>query len=136
MPSTSRRAGVDRFLERPRDATCTSVRAGGQPVLAPIWSVWKGGMFIVSTSTITRRWAHLKQDGRCLVLIDREDGVVDATGRAVLRAAWIRIKTRLVVEKQVEEERVDGYLQALRAGPPRSMDLLRPDRLCQWGIER
>lgn len=135
MPSAQLSAMIRSFLERPLNAIFASIRSDGQPVLAPVWFVWEDGAFVVSTSTATRRWAHLKRDRRCSILVDGEAGYVGAMGTAELRTRGIRTMTRRIVEKYVESERVEAYLKELYAGTPRTIVLLRPDRIYSWGID-
>ena len=138
MPAISVSPGILAVLQRPLDAAFVSLRPDGSPEIAPVWFIWRDGAVIVSTSAETRRWANLRQDPRCSILIDdiANGCYVAIYGRAELITGDVRALTRDVVAKYVEAERVDSYLtDTVYTGAERTIIRVAPDRLAAFGVD-
>lgn len=130
--------GIQAVLERPLDAAFATIRPDGTPEIAPVWFLWRDGTVIVSTSAETRRWANLRRDPRCSVLIDdmANDRYVALYGRAELIRGDVRALTRYVVAKYVEPDLVESYLaDTVYTGPERTIIRVRPDRVIGFGTD-
>ncbi len=74
------------FLLRQKNLVLATIASGGAPQLSPVWYLWTGEVYAISTIDTTAKWLNLHRDPRCSVCVDDPDTgqMVVAYGRARL----------------------------------------------------
>jgi hypothetical protein len=72
-------AEVDDFLAVQRTCRVATVGAAG-PHVSPLWFVWHGGFFWLTSLTRSQRWADLMSDPRIAVVVDDGEGYLELRG--------------------------------------------------------
>ena len=67
------------FLESQRNLVLGTLRRDGARQASPVWYLWTGDAFVISTISATAKWWNLKRDPRCSVCVDDPE-----TGRMVV----------------------------------------------------
>lgn len=125
---------VHEFLTQQPNLTLATVRSDGSPQLSPVWYLWKGGEFIISTIEATAKWSNLLGDARCSVCVDLPPTgqMVVAYGAAVLQTDSVRQLTGELVSKYYPEDPAAAETHMERIfgdAPPRVLIRIRPDRV-------
>ncbi|MCH7642831.1 MAG: pyridoxamine 5'-phosphate oxidase family protein, partial [Chloroflexi bacterium] len=63
-------AGTRAFLESQRNLVLGTVRKDGSPQASPVWYLWTGDAFVISTISATAKWWNLKRVPRCSWCVD------------------------------------------------------------------
>lgn len=58
------------FLNRQRNLILATNRADGSPQLSPVWYLWTGEVYAISTIDSTAKWYNVLRDPRCSVCVD------------------------------------------------------------------
>ena len=98
---TSTSPEVNAFLASQRNLILGTTRSDGAPQLTPVWFLWTGTSFLISTIDTTAKWANLIRDNRCSTCVDDPDTgrMVVAYGEAALRTQNVELDTRRLVSK-------------------------------------
>jgi PPOX class probable F420-dependent enzyme len=128
---------VDReaFLRRMPNAIVACHRRDAGPNLAPLWYLWTGEEFWISTLTWTARVKNLRRDPRMSLCIDDPIGgdYVTAYGRVeIVEDDTVREKTLALIRKYRAEEDVLPHWERIQE--ERVILALRPDEMVwrQW----
>ncbi|MCH8816484.1 MAG: PPOX class F420-dependent oxidoreductase [Chloroflexi bacterium] len=121
------------FLESQRNLVLGTLRRDGSPQASPVWYLWTGDAFVISTISATAKWWNLKRDPRCSVCVDDpETGrMVVAYGAATLDEDDVRERTRDLVAKYYpgEPELIDPHMSRIFDGQKRVLITLKPDHI-------
>ena len=122
---------VQTFLDAPRLAHVTTLRADGSPVTSPVWYEYEGGVFYVFSSESFAKPRNIRNDARISICIASEDEpyrYVSATGEAtvseeeaIARASSIASRYRGVKgpEYAAWVDRTYGGLRIISLAPAR-----------------
>jgi len=134
---------VSAFLAEPRTVIVGGVRKDGRAHMSPVWFLWDGERFYVSTTRGRAKYAIFRRDPRAQLLID------DSTGfRAVLLPATVEIREDIAAElprfRAIREKHglavpdEDEHLRAL-AAEGRVLLAFTPDQppssWTSWGLD-
>jgi PPOX class probable F420-dependent enzyme len=110
-----------------------TLRPDGSVHLSTVWYRWDGAAFWISTNRDRRKYKNLSRDPRVSVLVDdppRETSV-SASGQAETMATdTAAYEGALAIVSRYVDDPVT-YL-AERAGEPRALLRLRPERMTSW----
>jgi PPOX class probable F420-dependent enzyme len=123
-------ADREAFLGRMPNAIVACHRREAAPNLAPLWYLWTGEEFWVSTLTWTARVKNLRRDPRMSLCIDDPIGgdYVTAYGRArIIEDETVRERTLALIRKYRVEEDVLPHWNRIAA--ERVILALRPDEM-------
>jgi PPOX class probable F420-dependent enzyme len=124
---------TDAFLAERHTMVIATQRADGSTHLTTVWYRWDGDAFWISTNRDRVKYRNIARDPRVSVLIDAppRETSVSAAGRAEIVAhdADAFEGALAIVERYVEDPA--AYL-AERAGDPRALIRIRPDRMTSW----
>jgi PPOX class probable F420-dependent enzyme len=133
MPMTA--AEIDAFLEERHTLVLATLRRNGTPHLTTVWYRWDGEAFWMSTNRDRMKYRNIVRDRRVGVLVDApaREAAVSADGRAEVVAtdADAYDGALAIVSRYVED--AAAYL-AERAGEPRVLLRIKPDRLMSWTL--
>jgi PPOX class probable F420-dependent enzyme len=118
------------FLRRMPNAIVACHRREAAPNLAPLWYLWTGEEFWISTLTWTARVKNLRRDNRMSLCIDDpiSGEYVTAYGRAeIIEDDTVRERTLELIRKYRAEEDVLPHWE--RIAGDRVILVLRPDEL-------
>lgn len=130
------------FLHRQPNLVLGTIRRDGSPQASPVWYLWTGTSFLVSTIQATAKWANLRRDPRCSVCVDDPDTgrMVVAYGRAVLHLGPVEGRTRPLVEKYYPGDRAaaDAHMRRIFAAdaPRRVLIEVEPEQLIARRLDR
>ena len=130
IPRAGQAADRDAFLARMANAIVACHRREAAPNLAPLWYLWTGEEFWISTLTWTARVKNLRRDPRMSLCIDDPIGgdYVTAYGRAeIIEDDTVRSKTLALIRKYRAEEDVLPHWN--RIADDRVILALRPDEM-------
>ena len=122
------------FLETQPNLVLGTVRGDGSPQLSPVWYLWTGNTFLISTIDTTAKWKNLLRDPRCSVCVDDpETGrMVVGYGLAELRVDNVRLPTRAIVDKYYpgDAEGADAHVERIfTSGDTRVLIDVVPDKI-------
>ena len=127
-------AETERFLRGQPNLVLGTTRRDGSPQSSPLWYLWTGVSFLMSTVSWTAKWHNLRRDPRCSVCVDDpETGrMVVAYGEAELHEGDVRERTRGIVDKYYpfDPAAADAHMERIFTSPdPRVLIEVAPTRL-------
>ena len=122
------RKTFESFLTESRNATMATIRADGTPQLTPVWFLWDGEQFILTSTTERAKYRNLARDARMSLCIEELTVYVTAEGKAEIREKDIWDDTRRICVKYGGEERGDAYLKNMKT-QPRVLIVMKPTRM-------
>lgn len=131
-------AAVRQFLDTQRNLVMSTVRADGSPQISPVWYLFDGEVFIISTAKETAKWHNLLRDPRIALCVDEPDSgrMVVAYGHAELADEDIRETTRRLVEKYVKDPaEVEAHMERIFKHWTRVIVKVKPERLILRGFD-
>ena len=130
--SEAEEARLEEFLRPPRIAVVATLSRSGMPQLSPNWYGYRDGRLLISTTKDRIKFQNLTRDKRIVVCIYSEPSAADyATVRGqaeIIDGEAIWSDTRMIEERYVPSEQVDGNLRRMR-GEGRILISLVPDRV-------
>lgn len=72
MPKRMSKAEWGRFLKRRHVAVLATIGAGGEPVLTPIWYLYRGGKILMRTGKLSAKARNIQRDPRVTVCVQDE----------------------------------------------------------------
>jgi len=128
---------IEAFLQEPHTLVLATIRADGTPHLSTVWYRWDGEAFWIATNRDRVKFRNIERDARVAVLVDAaaRETSVSANGEASVAARGDEAYdgARSIVARYVDDP--DGYLRD-RAGEPRVLLRIRPDRMSSWTLSR
>lgn len=119
------------FLESQRNLVLGTLRKDGSPQASPVWYLWTGESFVISTITATAKWWNLKRDPRASICVDNQatGQMVIAYGDAILEQDDVWDRTRELVEKYYPDDpgQVDPHMESIFEGQTRVLITVKPD---------
>ena len=129
--------GVRTFLDTQRNVVMSTVRADGSPQISPVWYLFDGEAFIISTAKETAKWHNVLRDPRIALCVDDpETGrMVVVYGRAEVADEDIWDTPRMLVEKYVKQpEAVQEHMERIFKNWTRVIVKIRPDKVIVRGF--
>ena len=127
------------FLSVMPDLVLGTIRLDGSPQASPVWFLWTGHSFLVSTIESTAKWQNLLRDPRCSACVDRpETGqMIVAYGSAILHVADVWNQTTQVVEKYYPDAPMQAaeHVQRIASGPKRVLIEMIPESIITRRLE-
>ena len=126
-------AGTRAFLQSQRNLVLGTVRKDGSPQASPVWYLWTGDAFVISTISATAKWWNLKRDPRCSVCVDDPESgrMLVAYGTAILDEDDVWERTRELVAKYYPDDpdQIGPHMSRIFEGQKRVLITLKPDRI-------
>jgi PPOX class probable F420-dependent enzyme len=129
---------VRQFLDTQRNLVMSTVRPDGAPQISPVWYLFDGEAFIISTAKETAKWHNLLRDPRIALCVDEPDTgrMIVAYGRAELADQDIWETTRTLVEKYVKGAvAVQAHMERIFKNWTRVIVKVKPDKVIARGFE-
>lgn len=124
---------TDRFLRAGQDLVLGTLRRDGSPQASPVWYLWTGTSFLISTTDRTAKWHNLHRDPRCSICVDEpETGrMVVAYGEAELVTEDVRRRTEPLVAKYYpgDPDATRAHMDRIFAGDRRVLIDVVPDQI-------
>ena len=119
---------ITAFLESQRNLVLGTLRKDGSPQASPVWYLWNGDAFVISTITATAKWWTLKRDPRASICVDdpATGQMVIAYGDAVLELDDIWDRTRDLVAKYYLDDPDQVRLTVVIQSSARGMPVVEP----------
>jgi len=132
-------AQIQAFLEVPRHAIATVLRADGAPQLSPIWFLYENERLYFSVGVSSAKYRQLRRDPRVALCID--------AGHPDARAVSISGTAELITDESPEREDLDWRIlrryhesdedahewEALsEAEGPSALVVVSPERIIGW----
>ena len=109
------------FLEEMPNLVLGTIRRDGSPQASPVWYLWTGKSFLISTISSVAKWHNVQRDPRCSVCVDDPSTgrMVVAYGRALLHSGDVRDRTKALVEKYYpgKPDAANAHLERIFTGP-------------------
>lgn len=124
-------AQVD-LLRRTRNAVLGTTGPRGTPHLGPVWFLWDGGAFIVSTVRSSVKVADIARDRRAAICVDDQvaGDYLTAYGQAdVVDGESVGALTRPLLLKYLHPEEADARWSRINDAGQRVAIVLRPQRV-------
>ena len=121
------------FLQSQRNLILGTLRRDGSPQASPVWYLWTGDAFVISTNTATAKWWNLKRDPRASVCVDNQETgqMVIAYGNAELESEDVWDVTRDLVAKYHPDDpdQIDRFMGIIFEDQTRVLITVKPDDL-------
>ncbi|MFP6680532.1 MAG: TIGR03618 family F420-dependent PPOX class oxidoreductase [Dehalococcoidia bacterium] len=121
------------FLQSQRNLILGTLRRDGSPQASPVWYLWTGDAFVISTNTATAKWWNLKRDPRASVCVDNQatGQMVIAYGNAELESEDVWDVTRDLVAKYHPDDpdQIDRFMGIIFEDQTRVLITVKPDDL-------
>ena len=121
------------FLQSQRNLILGTLRKDGSPQASPVWYLWTGDAFVISTNTATAKWWNLKRDPRASVCGDNQatGQMVIAYGNAELESEDVWDVTRDLVAKYHPDDpdQIDRFMGIIFEAQTRVLITVKPDDL-------
>ena len=121
------------FLQSQRNLILGTLRRDGSPQASPVWYLWTGEAFVISTNTATAKWWNLKRDPRASVCVDNQETgqMVIAYGNAELESEDVWDVTRDLVAKYHPDDpdQIDRFMGIIFEDQTRVLITVKPDDL-------
>jgi PPOX class probable F420-dependent enzyme len=129
-------AEVDAFLNEKHTLVLGSHRADGSIHLSTVWYRWDGETFWIATNRDRAKYRNIERDPRVSVLVDAPPRETSVAARGVAEAVAFddaAYEGALAIVRRYVDDPV-AYL-AERAGEPRVLVRIRPERMTSWKLE-
>jgi PPOX class probable F420-dependent enzyme len=127
------------FLIEQRNLILATVRRDGSPQQSPLWYLWTGSAFVMSTIESTAKWANLNRDPRCSVCVDEPESgkAIVAYGRAHLQSEDVRDLTFEIVKKYYPQDlrAAEDHITRILSGPKRVLISVIADSLIERNLD-
>lgn len=114
---------AESFLEKQPNLILGTIRRDGSPQMSPLWYLWTGSSFLISTVDTAAKWKNLQRDPRCSVCVDEPSTgqMIVAYGEAELTSEDVEDATRPLVAKYYpgEPERTEEHMRRIFDGSAR-----------------
>ena len=121
------------FLQSQRNLILGTLRRDGSPQASPVWYLWTGDAFVISTNTATAKWWNLKRDPRASVCVDNQatGQMVIAYGNAELESEDVWDVTRDLVAKYHPDDpdQIERFMGIIFEDQTRVLITVKPDDL-------
>jgi PPOX class probable F420-dependent enzyme len=124
------------FLNSQRNLILGTLRKDGSPQASPVWYLWTGEAFVISTITATAKWWNLKRDPRISICVDdpATGQMVVAYGDAVLinstdEDVWDQTRELVAKYYPDEPDQVDPHMEQIFEGQTRVLITVKPDNI-------
>jgi PPOX class probable F420-dependent enzyme len=122
----------DALLRRMRNAVLATTGPSGTPHVAPVWYLWDGTQFSISTPRTTTKVSDIIRDQRVAICVDDQiaGAYLTAYGRAQLVGdTRVGALTRPLLLKYLHDDEADARWSRIDASHERVVILLRPERI-------
>jgi len=127
------------FLEAPRHAIATVLRADGAPQISPIWFLYENGRLYFSTLLSSAKYRQLRRDPRIALCIDAghpDARAVSISGTAELitdlTPEHADIEWRILRRYHETDEEARQWVSSIEAEGPNALVVVSPDRIIGW----
>lgn len=125
---------AETFLKSQPNLILGTIRRDGSPQASPLWYLWTGTAFIISTVDTTAKWANLRRDPRCSICVDEPSTgqMVVAYGTARLKESDVEGETRSIVDKYYpgEPDKAEAHIKRIFENPKRRVIIeVEPDEM-------
>jgi PPOX class probable F420-dependent enzyme len=133
VPTADQIDFLDTFLATARIAVVTANGESGYPQVTPNWFNWDGQRLSISTTKDRLKYKIFTRDPRVTVLIYEEPMAADyllIRGEVEIQEdAGIWDPTRAILARHVSVDKIDSYIQWMKAKEERVILWIKPDRI-------
>jgi len=128
---------ITRFIDGPRNAVLGINRKNASPHLTPVWYLWNGKTFEISTQRPTQKFISLQRDPRVSLCID--DPLTGAAttvlvqGRAEIVESDIWRTTQEIVERYLGKRFATNMMARIRT-ERRVLLRIHPEKWMSWDV--
>ena len=122
---------IDRFLSGIKMAVMATINKDGSPHLSPNWYYYDGDKLMFVTTKERLKFFNLRRDDRMSVCVYEPPLASDYVvfqGRATVDDGDIWDDARKVIQRYVEADQVDGYVERWKT-QPRVLVKITPDKV-------
>ena len=122
----------DALLRRMRNAVLATTGPNGTPHVAPVWYLWDGTEFSISTPRTTTKVSDIIRDPRVAICVDDQiaGAYLTAYGHAQLvDDSRVSALTRPLLLKYLHNDEAEARWSRIDASHERVVVLLRPERV-------
>lgn len=128
---------MDAFLAEPHMARVAVIRKSGQPHMKPIWYLYEGGKFILSTGRDSVTVRCLRRDPRITLCVDDPVApyravVVEGTAEVLEGVGLDHELLGRLARRYLGQEAARGFLQGPLAQKQRVRVVVTPQRWTTW----
>jgi PPOX class probable F420-dependent enzyme len=126
---------IHRFLNGRRNAILGVNRRNGPPQLTPVWFLWNGKEFYISTTRERHKFRFLERDPRVTLCIDDPVTLrsVTAEGTVEIRDADIWPISEAIVDRYLDKPFADRMMKKAHM-ESRVLLVIRPDKWLSWDL--
>lgn len=127
-------ADREEFLRWPNVAVLTSVGADGKPHGAPVWYLYGGGVFTISTDRNSKKHRNLQANPNVCLVVDKRDVpyfAVMAHGAVELGPPLSEAERLRLAVRYLGEERGKRYVEHTKSEDALTVRLL-PERIVEY----
>jgi PPOX class probable F420-dependent enzyme len=124
----------DAFLGEPNLAVLATVDRRGRAHAAPVWYLYEGGEFIISTGDGSQKHRNIEANPDISIVVDRRVSpiyYVSAFGRAAIGPAMTEDMRRQLATRYLSAEAVAGYMANIAPWPSVTIRL-RPRKFIEF----
>ena len=118
------------FLAKPNNAIVGTTQRGGRHQLTPVWFVWDGEAFWLTTTTGRAKYANLRRDPFLSLIVDDPEGrdFVVAYGQDQVIEHNVPALVQRIIEKYVLSDQREQW-RSMPYEPDRVAVVLRPEKM-------
>jgi PPOX class probable F420-dependent enzyme len=122
---------LDDFLAKPNNAIVGTAQRDGRHQLTPVWFVWDGEAFLLTTTRGRAKNANLRRDPFLSLIVDDPVGrdFVVAYGQAEIIEEYVPELVQRIIEKYVPGDQRAQRWQTMPQEPDRVAVVLRPEKM-------
>jgi PPOX class probable F420-dependent enzyme len=124
----------ERLVRRMRNAVVATTGPHGTPLVSPVWYVWDGERFLISTPAWTAKVRDVRRDPRIAVCVDDQisGDYLTAYGTAELvEGEAVKEMTEPLLLKYLQPAEAEARWALINETNDRVLILLRPERV-KW----
>lgn len=136
--STDLSPPAESFLEKQPNLVLGTIRKDGSPQASPVWYLWTGSSFLISTVDTAAKWKNLQRDPRCSVCVDdpATGQMIVAYGKTELTTESVEDQTRVLVSKYYpgEPEQTEDHMRRIFDGTSTRVliDVIPNEIITRW----
>ncbi len=133
---------LDAYLAIERTCRMATIGPDGAPHQSPLYFVWHGGTFWVSSLVRSQRWTDIERDPRVSVIVDSGDSYGELCGVEIRGVATRAGEAPRIGEPNAELEQIESmmaakYDEGLSAHDGRHAWLaLAPHKIVSWDFRK
>ncbi len=137
MPTHDQIAFLNEFLATARIAVVAANGESGYPQVTPNWFNWDSERLSISTTKSRLKYKNFRRDSRATILIYKEPTAADYVllrGEVKIQDDEIWGATKAILDRHMQPDRADKYIQRMKDAEDRVVLWLKPDRVVRRNV--